>query len=37
MSMLRGFIFSMIIDPDNLFSNKECTKILMKGLLKRNE
>ena len=37
MSVLRGFIFSMIIDPDNLFSHKECTKLLMKGLLKRNE
>ncbi len=37
MSILRGFIFSMIVDPDNLFSHKECTKLLMKGLSKRNE
>ena len=37
MSVLRGFIFSMIVDPDNLFLHKECTKLLMKGLLKRNE
>jgi len=37
MSVLRGFLFSMIVDPDNLFSHKECTKLLMKGLLKRNE
>jgi AcrR family transcriptional regulator len=37
MSVLRGFLFSMVVDPDNLFSHKECTKLLMKGLLKRNE
>jgi AcrR family transcriptional regulator len=37
MSVLRGFLFSMIVDPDNLFSHKECTKLIMKGLLKRNE
>jgi AcrR family transcriptional regulator len=37
MSVLRGFLFSMIVDPDNLFSRKECTELLMKGLLKRNE
>jgi AcrR family transcriptional regulator len=37
MSVLRGFLFSMIVDPDNLFSHNECTKLLMKGLLKRNE
>jgi AcrR family transcriptional regulator len=37
MSVLRGFILSMIVDPDNLFSHEECTKLLMKGLLKRNE
>jgi AcrR family transcriptional regulator len=36
MSVLRGFLFSMIVDPDNLFSHKECTELLMKGLLKRN-
>jgi AcrR family transcriptional regulator len=37
MSVLRGFLFSMIVDPDNLFSHKECAKLLMEGLLKRNE
>jgi AcrR family transcriptional regulator len=37
MSVLRGFLFSMIVDPDNLFLHKECTELLMKGLLKRNE
>jgi AcrR family transcriptional regulator len=37
MSVLRGFLFSMIVDPDNLFLHNECTKLLMKGLLKRNE
>lgn len=37
MSTLRGFILSMIVDPDNLFTHDECMKLLMKGLLKRNE
>jgi len=37
MNVLRGFILSMIVDPDNLFAYDECTKLLMKGLLKRNE
>jgi AcrR family transcriptional regulator len=37
MSVLRGFFFSLIIDPDNLFTHDECTKLLMKGLLKRND
>ena len=37
LSVLRGFLFSFIVDPDNLFSHRECTKLLMKGLLKRNE
>jgi AcrR family transcriptional regulator len=37
MSTLRGFILSMIVDPDNLFTHDECTKLIMKGLLKRNE
>jgi AcrR family transcriptional regulator len=37
MSTLRGFILSMIVDPDNLYTHDECTKLLMKGLLKRNE
>jgi AcrR family transcriptional regulator len=37
MSVLRGFILSMIIDPDNLFSHEECTRLLVNGLLKRNE
>jgi AcrR family transcriptional regulator len=37
LNVLRGFILSMIVDPDNLFAYDECTKLLMKGLLKRNE
>ncbi len=37
MSTLRGFILSMIVDPDNLTAHEECTRLLMKGLLKRNE
>jgi AcrR family transcriptional regulator len=37
MSALRGFILSTIVDPDNLFTHDEYTKLLMKGLLKKNE
>jgi AcrR family transcriptional regulator len=37
MSVIRGFIFSMVFNPDNLFSYEECSKLLMKGLLKRND
>lgn len=37
MSAIRGFIFSMVFNPDNLFSYEECSKLLMKGLLKRND
>ena len=34
MSVYEVLFFSMIVDPDNLFSHDECTKLLMKGLLK---
>ena len=34
--VLRGHVFSIVIDPDNLFSHKECADLFMKGLLKRN-
>jgi hypothetical protein len=36
MSAPRGFILSMIADPDNFFTLDECVNLLMKGLLKRN-
>jgi len=36
MSVIRGFIFSTAINPDNLFSYEECSNLLMKGLLKRD-
>jgi len=37
MSVIRGFIFSTAINPDNLFSYEECSNLLMKGLLKRDD
>jgi len=33
-SALRGFVFSIVIDPDNLFSDEEFTNLLMNGLLR---
>jgi AcrR family transcriptional regulator len=34
---LRGFILSMAIDPDNLFSPEAYSRLLLMGLLKRPE
>ncbi len=30
---LRGFIFSIIVEPEALFSAKECSKLFLRGLL----
>ena len=35
MGTLRGFILSIVVDPDNLFSPEECCKLMLGGLLKR--
>lgn len=35
-SMLRGFIASMIVEPDALFSPEECSSVILKGLLKNS-
>lgn len=32
-SVLRGYMLSMVIDPDNLFTPETCTDILLKGLV----
>ena len=34
--VLRGFILSLIIEPDALFTPEECSKLILKGLLKNN-
>jgi AcrR family transcriptional regulator len=33
--ILRGFILSIVVDPDNLFSTDECSRLIMRGLLAR--
>jgi AcrR family transcriptional regulator len=35
MSTLRGYVFSLVIDPENLFSPQECSRVLLGGLLRR--
>jgi AcrR family transcriptional regulator len=34
-SLVRGFIASLVIEPDALFSPKECCNLILKGLLKK--
>ncbi len=34
--VLRGFILSLIVEPDALFSPEECSGFILKGLLKNN-
>jgi len=33
-AVLRGFVLSILLEPDSLFSNKECCKFILRGLLK---
>ncbi|HOD76377.1 MAG TPA: TetR/AcrR family transcriptional regulator [Syntrophorhabdaceae bacterium] len=35
LSVLRGYVVSIVIDPDNLFTADACTDILLNGLVKR--
>ncbi len=34
-SLMRGFIASLVIEPDALFSPEECCDLILKGLLKK--
>jgi AcrR family transcriptional regulator len=34
-SLVRGFIASLVIEPDTLFSTEECCDLILKGLLKK--
>lgn len=36
-SMLRGYVLSIVIDPENLFTSKACTDIFLNGLIKRHD
>ena len=34
---IRGFVLSLIVEADALFSPEECSKLLLNGLLKRSK
>jgi len=36
MGTLRGFVLSMVVDGENLFSPEECSKLILSGLLRRS-
>lgn len=36
MSVIRGFILTVVIDPDNLYDPDECCRIILYGLLNRD-
>lgn len=37
MGILRGFVLSVVVDPDNLFGPEECCRLILYGLLKTDE
>lgn len=37
MTIIRGYVLSVVVDPDNLTDVEECIKIIFKGLLKNKE
>jgi AcrR family transcriptional regulator len=37
LGVLRGFVLSIVLDPRNLFSPQDCSKLILYGLLRRNE
>ena len=36
-NILRGFVVSMVIDEDALFSAEDCVNLVLQGLLRRND
>ncbi|MFA4920232.1 MAG: TetR/AcrR family transcriptional regulator [Thermodesulfovibrionales bacterium] len=36
-SVIRGFILSIIVEPDSLFSPEECSNLILNGLVRRND
>jgi AcrR family transcriptional regulator len=36
-NILRGFVVSMVIDEDALFSAEDCVSLVLQGLLRRND
>jgi AcrR family transcriptional regulator len=37
MGVVRGFVFSFVVDTDNLFSGEECIRMLLDGLRSRDK
>lgn len=37
LSVLRGYVVSIVIDPENLFTADSCTDILLNGLVRRRD
>jgi AcrR family transcriptional regulator len=37
MGVVRGFVFSFVVDTDNLFSGEECSRLLLDGLRNRED
>jgi len=36
MGLIRGFVISIVIDPEDVFDARYCTDLILKGLLKEN-
>jgi len=36
-SLLRGYVLSIVIDPENLFTSRACSDIFLNGLIKRHD
>lgn len=36
MGVLRGFVFSLVVDTENLFSPEECSRLILNGLMVRS-
>ncbi|MEK7333319.1 MAG: TetR/AcrR family transcriptional regulator, partial [Nitrospirota bacterium] len=35
-SVIRGFVLSIVVEPDSLFSPEECSNLILNGLIRRN-
>ena len=36
-SVIRGFILSIVVEPDSLFSPEECSNLILNGLIRRDD
>ncbi len=37
MGILRGFILSLVVDPENVFDPEKCSRLIFRGLMRRSE